>query len=98
MEENTEKNTLSINNEHSSSDVATNNTLSESIRMNLYKNLEFMKKMFNTSGYTFEQFLDQVDFLKVLDRSISSNKKFVRATADKIFAIIDWNKDSRVSV
>jgi len=92
-------NTFSINNEYSRSDeVTANNTLSESLRINLFKNMENMKKIFKQGGIGFDQYLDKNEFVKVLDKNMANNKKYDRSTADKIFSVIDWNKDGRISV
>ena len=92
-----QNNTMSINNEHSISDIDKNNTLSESLRINLFKNMENMKRIFKQNRINFEEYLDRKDYLRILDKNMSNNKKYDRSTAEKIFSVIDWNKDGRVS-
>jgi len=78
-------------------EVTPNNTLSESLRINLFKSMDIMKILFKRCGVNFEEYLNKNDFLRILDSSIGKGKKFDRPTAEKIFSVIDWNQDERIS-
>ncbi len=58
-----------------------------------------MKDIFKkNNGVSFDDFLDRNQFLLILDKNMLHNKRFERTTAEKIFSVIDWNKEGRVSV
>jgi len=68
------------------------------LKRSLMQNLEIMKKSFKKNGLQFEDLLDKNQFLNFLDKNMEAGKIFDRYAASKIFSVLEWSPDERISV
>lgn len=70
----------------------------DTLKRSLMQNLETMKSTFTKNGLHFEDLLDKNQFLNILDGNMDNGKIFDRYAASKIFSVLDWGVDERISV
>ena len=85
-------------NEFSDNEGGVLNHERDSLKRSLMQNLDIMKKTFKKNGLQFDDLLDKNQFLNILDSNMESGKIFDRYAASKIFSVLEWGVDDRISV
>jgi len=85
-------------NEFSDNEGGILTTEKDSLKRSLMQNLDTMKRTFTKNGLHFEDLLDKNQFLNILDGNMDSGKIFDRYAASKIFSVLEWGIDDKISV